>query len=116
MYAVEYTWINDPMPVTTRIMSAERGSRRNEKLTVKSPAVIQSKTICVSARASGSSATSFHTSTSATTNDARIDPHATPAAADLLMRRPKLAFTRKPANGSRGIRRSTSGSPFEGRE
>src|SRR2546426_11741108 len=41
-----------------------------------------------------------------TRKDAMIAPHATAPADRLLMRLPKPAFTRKPTNGSNGIRTS----------
>jgi hypothetical protein len=37
MYAVEYTWISVPTPVTTRIIIAESGSRRSSQAASKAP-------------------------------------------------------------------------------
>jgi len=37
MYAVEYTWISVPIPVTTRIIMAESGSSRKPQGTWKPP-------------------------------------------------------------------------------
>src|SRR5262245_29127 len=89
------------MPVTTRIITVARGSRRNEKLTLKSPDAIQlypSLTIALSGAAITRAA-----ATRETMNAAIIAPQATAPAVRLLTRRPRLAFTRKPTNGSRGI-------------
>src|SRR5207244_13101999 len=52
---------------------------------------------------SSGSASSRHTAAIETAKDATIAPQATPPAAFLLIRRPKLALTRKPTNGSSGI-------------
>src|SRR5581483_2440886 len=103
------------MPVTTRIITADSGSSRNVKFTLKSPAVIQSNTGCTMARDSGSRPTRRHTDASATTNDAIIAPHATAPDALLVMRRPTLALTRNPTNGRSGISSSTP-SPLQRRE
>src|SRR5437762_10423503 len=91
------------MPVTTRIITADKGSTRSVKLAVKSPDVIQVNTWFAIARDSGSSPTSRTTAASETPNDPSIAPHATAPDAALPRRRPALAFTRKPRNGSSGI-------------
>src|SRR5437867_2089471 len=96
------------MPVTTRIITAERGSTRSVKLAVKSPEAIQVNTWFAIARDSGSSPTSRTTAASETANDASSAPHATAPDAALLRRRPTLAFTRKPRNGRRGMSKSMS--------
>src|SRR5581483_5815027 len=96
-------WISDPIPVTTRIITADSGSSRSVKPTLKSPDVIHVNTASLIARDSGSSATSRATAASETTNDAMIAPHATAPEAPRLRRRPALVLTRKPRNGSSGI-------------
>src|SRR5437867_2226284 len=114
MYAVEYTWISDPIPVTTRIIKADKGSTRSVKLTLKAPDVIQLKTRWLTRRDSGGSAARFHAVTTAMRNDASTEPQAIVPAAALPTRRPRPAVSRKPTNGRSGIRRSTS--PLERRE
>src|SRR5580765_2240916 len=97
-------------------MTADSGSTRRANATVKSPDEIHVKTRWTIARASGSSAASRHTTTAETRNDPSIAAQATAPAAALLRRRPKLAFTRKPMNGSSGISKSIRCLPFECRE
>src|SRR5438067_6211939 len=99
-------WISNPIPETTRIISDESGSRRRVNGTLKSPDAIQLKNGCVMTRASGSSRTSVQTAATDTTNDPAIAAQAADPAKGLLIRRPKLAFSRKPRNGNSGIRRS----------
>src|SRR5437763_9669452 len=70
MYAIEYTWISDPMPVTTRIITAASGSRYSVNGALKSPDVIQSKIGCEIARPSGGWAASLATAATETPNDA----------------------------------------------
>src|SRR5262249_45080351 len=96
-------WINEPMPVTTRIITADSGSSRNVRPTLKSPDVIQVNSVSVRLRASGANETRRATAAADTRNDTIIAPHATAPAAPLLMRRPKLALIRKPTNGRSGI-------------
>src|SRR6185295_14194880 len=91
------------MPVTTRIMTAPSGSSLNVRSTLKSPDVIHVKTRLTNTRDSGSRDTSCHTAADDTRNDAIIAPHAIAPETDLLKRRPKLALSRKPTNGRRGI-------------
>src|SRR4051812_8897621 len=117
MYAVEYTWISEPMPVITRIMIADSGSSASANAAVKSPEVIQVNTCWLIVRASGSSATRLQTIASDTTNAPAIAAHASAPAAALLRRRPKAAFSRNPTNGSSGISRSIKRFlPFQLRE
>src|SRR5258706_6383117 len=97
-------WISEPMPVITRIITDDSGSSRSVKAAVKSPDVIQVNAWLAIARDSCGRPTSCHTAASDTTNDPTIAPHATAPAAALLTRRPKLAVSRKPRNGSRGMR------------
>src|SRR5882757_2379589 len=104
------------MPDTTRIITVESGSRRSAKATLKSPDVIHENTCCTMARDSGARARSRQTAARDTTKEPSIAAQATAPAAALLMRRPKLAFSRKPRNGRSGIssnmgRRAVS--PFE---
>src|ERR1700730_14519652 len=71
------------------------------------------------ARDGGGRPTSLQTATTATPNDAIIEPQARAPAAALLTRRPRKAFSRNPANGNSGIRTSISARfplPFQRRE
>src|SRR5262245_65974327 len=61
MYAVEYTWMSVPMPVTTRIITADSGSSRNASGTEKVPDVNQVYTRWTRTRLSGSIPTSLTT-------------------------------------------------------
>src|SRR5580765_6455195 len=99
----------------TRIITDDRGSSRSVNAAVKSPEAIQVKTWFAIARDSWSRPTSRQTATSDTRNDPIIAPQATAPAAALLTRLPKLAFSRKPRNGSSGMRISKP-SPFQARE
>src|SRR5690349_8496352 len=103
------------MPVTTRIITADSGSRRSAKAALKSPEVIQVNSCWTMARASGSMPTSPHTAASETANEPAIAAQASAPETGLLRRRPKLALTRNPRNGSSGISSSTS-LPFQLRE
>src|SRR5687767_5937434 len=94
------------MPDTIRIITAASGSRRRANPTLKSPEVIHVKICCDNTRDSGGSASSRHTATSDTANEPAIAAHAAAPAAALLIRRPKLAFSRNPANGNSGMRSS----------
>ncbi len=71
--------------------------------------MIQAKTCCTIARDSGGSPISRHTTAADTANEASIDPQAMAPAALLLIRRPRKAFSRKPASGKSGISSSMSG-------
>src|SRR4051812_40549855 len=108
-------WISAPMPVTTRIITLDSGSSRSVNGASNSPEEIQLNTRWTSSRDAGSRPTSDTTAASATTKDATIAPTATAPAAVLVSRRPRLALTRKPRNGSSGISSSmrVSASPFE---
>src|SRR5215203_5969242 len=108
-------WISEPMPVITRIISDDSGSRRRLKLAWKVPEVIQEKTVCEIARDSGGRPTSCQTAASERANEPSITAQATPPATDLDSRRPRLELTRKPRNGRRGISSSTD-LPLERRE
>src|SRR6185312_2077197 len=103
------------MPVTTRIITDDSGSSRSVRLTEKSPEVIQVNTVCVIARSSGGMPARRATAATDTANDRMIAPQATAPAAPLLMRRPKLELTRKPASGKRAIS-SSMRSPLQARE
>src|SRR3954462_2707248 len=104
-------WISEPMPVMTRIITADNGSRRSVKSALKSPEVIQVKTWFTIARASGSSWTRRTTDSSDTAKEPIIAPQATAPAAALDTRRPKLALTRNPRNGRSGISSSIERTP-----
>src|SRR5476649_1136216 len=103
------------MPVITRIITDASGSSRRVNAAVKSPDAIQVKTVFEMARDSAGRATSCQTMVSDTRSDPNIVPHATAPAAALLTRLPRLAFSRKPRNGSSGMRISIR-SPFQARE
>src|ERR1035437_854929 len=108
--------MSDPIPVTTRIITAESGSSRSVKVTAKSPELIQVNTCWAMARASAGNAISLKTETSDTRNDAIIAPHAIAPEAGLLTRRPKLAFSRNPTSGRSGISSSMRASPLQRRK
>ncbi len=103
MYAVEYTCINEPMPVMTRIITADSGSRRSVKPASNSPDEIHENTCWTMNRASSGSPTSRMTATTDTTNDAAIAPTAIAPDTGFDKRRPKLALSRKPTSGRSGI-------------
>src|SRR5438034_7786673 len=96
------------MPVTTKIITVESGSARREKATLKSPDAIQLKTSSTTAADESAGArTTDQAVTAEARNDAIIAPQATALAAALLIRRPRLALTRKPMKGSSGISSSS---------
>src|SRR5689334_19756286 len=99
------------MPVMTRIITADNGSRRSVTSARKSPDAIQVKAWLTIARASGSSWTSRATASSDTANEPIIAPQATAPAAAFDTRRPRLALTRKPRNGRSGISSSIGRTP-----
>src|SRR5437867_1851878 len=99
-------WISNPMPDTTRIMTDDNGSSRSENGTVRSPDAIHVNTGWLTTRDAASSRRSPQTIASDTANAPAIAAQATAPAAALLIRRPKLAFSRNPTNGRSGIRRS----------
>src|SRR5579864_4441802 len=99
-------WMSDPIPVTTRIMTADNGSRRRVRPTLKSPDVIHVNACWTMERSSGASAISRQSAAPDVRNAAMIAAHARPPEAPLLSRRPKLALTRKPTKGKSGIRSS----------
>src|SRR5918993_2144092 len=103
------------MPVITRIMTADRASRRSARSSVKSPAVIHVNRVWLICRFSGAIPIRARTCIAAIANDATITAVARPPDTDFGSRFPKKALTRKPTNGSKGISAST-GSPFQGRE
>src|SRR6478672_11248103 len=104
-------WINDPMPVMTRIISADSGSTRRAKGIWRSPEAIQVKTVCWSQPTLRSASAA----TSEMPNAAIIARHATAPEIAFGNRRPMVALMRKPTKGSSKISDST-GSPFEQRE
>src|SRR5438132_10459381 len=115
MYAVEYTWISEPIPVTTRIITDDSGSSRSVRPTDRSPEVIQVNACCVMTRSSTGSAMRRATAATETANDRMIAPHAIVPATPLLRRRPRLALSRKPTSGNSGIS-SSMRSPFQARK
>src|SRR5687768_7858718 len=107
-------WISEPMPVTTRIISADSGSTRSEKGTNRSTDAIHVKTRCSTARSPWSAGASSICMTTAieTPKAATITPDAIAPDTPLDRRLPKKALIRKPRNGSPGIS-SSNASPLE---
>ena len=97
--------MSEPMPVTTRIISADRWSRRSANGTCSVPDDIHVKTVLLQ-RARRRPTASSETDSAETANDAIIARQASPPETDFGSRRPKKALTRKPASGSRGISKS----------
>src|SRR3954468_2306719 len=115
--------ISEPMPVITRIITAESGSRRSVNAASKSPDRIQLKTYWTIARDSPSCCNSRNTAASDTAKAPAIAPTATAPDADFARRRPTLALTRNPSSGSSGISNSMTAQrsgarrlPFQHRE
>src|SRR5918995_1104761 len=108
-------WMSEPMPVMTRIITADSGSSRNARSTKKSPELIQVKRLTLISRPSGSMPASDQTCMTETANAASIIRQARPPDTFLVRRLPTLALTRKPRNGNRGISDSTR-SPLQRRE
>src|SRR5262245_43470472 len=104
-------WISAPMPVTTRIITDESGSSRNEKSTPNSPDVIHLNATWTIDRSSTGWPTSCQTDTAETANAPIIAAHATAPETPLLRRRPKLALMRKPTKGSSGMSDNISSRP-----
>src|SRR5208337_3318057 len=88
MNRVEYRWMRNPTPVTTRIMTTESASRVKEMLGENPPA--------------GGAWMNEMLAAAAATKDRPTDP--APTAADTLRGNlpPKIASTRNPAKGSAG--------------
>ena len=97
-------WISEPMPVTTRIISADSGSRRSVKPTLevagRDPGEDRLHDRARFRRQRRPAATPTAADTA---NEASIAPQAIAPAAPLLIRRPRPAFSRKPTNGRSGI-------------
>src|SRR6185369_16254403 len=106
---------SEPMPVMTRIITADSGSSRNARLMTKSPDAIHVNTFWTTSRAPGSRAASCQTLVDATANDASIATQASPPDTFFGRRLPSDALIRKPTNGNSGISDSTW-SPLERRE
>ena len=100
-------WINEPMPVITRIITAARGSTRNESAMFRSPDAIQVYSVCSIALASGDMPESCQTVMSDTAKDASIASDARPPETLFGNRFPIVELTRKPTNGKRGISANT---------
>src|SRR5688572_27075414 len=103
------------MPVTTRIITAERASSLSARSSEKSPAVIHVKSVWLICRFSGGMAASAITCITEIPNESTITAVARPPEIDFGRRFPRKALTRKPPNGSSGISAST-GSPLEARK
>src|SRR5512135_230392 len=102
------------MPVMTRIITDDSGSSLSVSATERSPEVIQLNACCAIARSSAGRPTSRATAATDTANDRMMAPHAIVPATPLLRRRPRLAFSTKPASGNSGI--SSRSSPLQARE
>ena len=74
---------------------------------VKSPDEIQVKSVWMICRLSDGSPISASTCITEITNEIAITPVARPPDTDFGRRRPNVALTRKPANGSSGISANT---------
>src|SRR5688500_18116739 len=101
--------MSEPMPVTTRIISADSGSTRSENGTNRSPEANHVNTRCSMARTPPSAGVPSicMTAASDTPNAASITPDAIAPETPRDRRRPKVALIRKPRNGSPGISSST---------
>ena len=93
------------MPVTTRIITADSGSSRSVSGDVKSPDVIQVKTVLLD-RARLAAPADAAPAPAATRHGERrraSRAQATPPETAFGSRRPRQALTRKPRNGRSGI-------------
>src|SRR5216117_2097775 len=100
--------MRNPIPVTTRIITAESGSSRNVRSRTKSPDAIQVYSVWSMTRRSGARPASRHTAIADTTNDASIASEASPPDTPFESLRPHVELTRNPTNGKSGITLSTS--------
>src|SRR5215204_601940 len=100
--------MSDPMPVTTRIITADSGSSSSVKSARNVPEVIHEKIRSSMTRSSGASASNRNTATAATRNDAMMAAQAAPPDSAFDRRRPTDAFTRNPRNGRSAISSSTA--------
>src|SRR5688572_7874815 len=103
------------MPVTTRIITADSASSLSVRSSVKSPEVIHVNSVWTICRLSDGRAASVNTCMTEMTNAIAITAVARLPDTDLGRRRPSVALTRKPANGSSGISANTR-SPFQRRK
>src|SRR5688572_5792996 len=103
------------MPVTTRIITADSASSLSARSSVKSPDVIQVKSVWMICRLSDGRAARVSTCMTEMTNAIAITAVARLPDAALGKRRPSVALTRKPANGRSGMSANT-GSPLQRRE
>src|SRR6476619_4400599 len=108
-------WMSEPMPVTTRIITADSGSSLNDSETAKSPERIHVYASFTIARESSGRPTRRATAATETANDASMTAHAMPPDTLLDSRRPKLALTTKPRSGRSGISSSIA-SPLQAGE
>src|SRR5262245_20854816 len=104
-------WMSEPMPVITRIITAESGSSSSVKLASKLPEWIQSNTRCDTTRESAGRPTRLQTDAADTASDASITPHAIAPEAVFESRRPSEAFSTKPTSGRSGISSSIDRGP-----
>src|SRR5213592_583572 len=91
-----------PTPVTTRIMTAERGSSRNSAVATKSPAAIQVNRVRTTCLSSGARWIRLSTNPAATRNETPTDPQATREMTGLGSRFPSRPFMAEPKSGSAG--------------
>src|SRR5688572_23422563 len=104
--------MSEPMPVTTRIITADKASSRSARSSVKSPEEIQVNSVWTICRLSDGMPINAITCITEMTKAIAITPVARPPDSALGRRRPSVAWTRKPANGSSGISAS-KGSPLQ---
>src|SRR5436190_8359693 len=96
-------WMSEPMPVTTRIITADSGSSASWKSALKLPDETQVKTVCTTRRSSGTRPSIDQTAASDTRKDRIIAPHAAAEATPFPLRRPPKALIRNPTNANSGI-------------
>src|SRR5262245_36371490 len=105
--------MRNPIPVTTRIMMEDNGSRRNAQFTEKrasgpsavcaGPASIQLYSVTVCDRCSGSNCKSWNTAPAEKMNDSKTAPAAIVPMAFFDRRLPRRPLMTKPIAGKSGI-------------
>src|SRR5687768_9690512 len=103
------------MPVTTRIITADSASSLSARSSVKSPDVIHVNSVWTICRLSDGRPASVSTCMTEMTNAIAITAVARLPNTRFGRRRPSVALTRKPANGSSGIS-ANKGSPLQRRK
>src|SRR5208283_3361965 len=103
MKRVEYRWMRNPTPVTTRIMTTESASRVKEMLGEKPPALIHCQSTYETNPPAGGAWMKEMPAAAAATKDRPTDPAPTAADTPRGNLPPKIASTRNPANGSAGM-------------